>query len=75
MSDSGVEFDAAYSGETVVELVRKKYAAGKEYSTVILDWQMPGMNGLDAAREIRKIIPIDTPVLFLTSYDWSEIET
>lgn len=36
---------------------------------------MPGMNGLDTAREIRKIIPIDTPVLFLTSYDWSEIET
>ena len=36
---------------------------------------MPGMNGLDTAREIRKIIPINTPVLFLTSYDWSEIET
>lgn len=33
------------------------------------------MNGLDTAREIHKIIPIDTPILFLTSYDWSEIET
>ena len=75
MSGSGVGFDAAYSGETAVELVRKEYAAGNEYSTIILDWQMPGMNGLDTAREIRKIIPIDTPVLFLTSYDWSEIET
>lgn len=75
MADSGVEFDAAYSGETAVELVKKEYAAGKQYSTIILDWQMPGMNGLDAAREIRKIVPIDTPVLFLTSYDWSEIET
>ena len=75
MAGSGVEFDAAYSGETAVELVRKEYAAGKEYNTIILDWQMPGMNGLDAAREIRKIIPIDTPVLFLTSYDWTEIET
>ena len=75
MSDSGVAFDAAYNGETAVELVRKEYAAGKEYSTIILDWQMPGMNGLDTAREIRKIVPIDTPVLFLTSYDWSSIET
>ena len=36
---------------------------------------MPGMNGLDTARAIRKIIPIDTPILFLTSYDWSAIET
>lgn len=75
MQDSGVEFDAAYSGEAAVELVRKEYAQGREYSAVILDWQMPGMNGLDTAREIRKVIPIDTPVLFLTSYDWSEIET
>ncbi len=75
MDGSGVEFDAAYSGESAVELVKKEYAAGREYSTIILDWQMPGMNGLDAAREIRKIIPIDTPVLFLTAYDWTEIET
>lgn len=33
------------------------------------------MNGLDVARAVREIIPIDTPVLFLTSYDWTEIET
>lgn len=75
MSDSGVSFDAAYSGEKAVELVRNVYASGNEYSAIILDWQMPGMNGLDTAREIRKIVPIDTPVLFLTSYDWSSIET
>ena len=75
MEDTGVAFDAAYSGNDAVSLVQREYAAGREYNAVILDWQMPGMNGLDTAREIRKIIPIDTPVLFLTSYDWSEIET
>ena len=75
MADTGVQFDAVYSGEAAVELVRKHYADNQSYSAVILDWQMPGMNGLDTAREIRKIIPIDTPILFLTSYDWSEIET
>ena len=75
MSESGVKIDAVYSGEAAVELVEKKYKEGNEYDTIILDWQMPGMNGLQAAREIRKIIPIDTPILFLTSYDWTEIET
>lgn len=75
MKDTGVEFDMACDGKTAVKKVREEYAAGHEYSTIILDWQMPGMNGLDTAREIRKIIPIDTPVLFLTSYDWSSIET
>ena len=75
MEDTGVRFDAVYSGEKAVALVKQEYQAGREYNAVILDWQMPGMNGLETAREIRKIIPIDTPVLFLTSYDWSEIET
>ena len=75
MSDTGVEIDTVHSGEMAVELVRKEYEADRSYSAIILDWQMPGMNGLDTAREIRKIIPIDTPVLFLTSYDWTEIET
>lgn len=75
MRDSGVQFDEAFSGEEAVAKVEKEYAAGREYSAIILDWQMPGMNGLDVARAIRKIIPIDTPVLFLTSYDWSDIET
>ena len=75
MAGSGVTLDAVYSGEAAVEKVKKEYAAGREYSAIILDWQMPGMNGLDVAKIIRKIIPIDTPVLFLTSYDWTEIET
>ena len=75
MAGSGVTLDAVYSGEAAVEKVKKEYAAGREYSAIILDWQMPGMNGLDVAKIIRKIIPIDTPALFLTSYDWTEIET
>ncbi len=75
MDGTGVHFDAVYNGKDAVALVKREYAAGREYNAIILDWQMPGMNGLDTAREIRKIIPIDTPVLFLTSYDWSSIET
>ncbi len=75
MADTGVSFDTAYSGEDAVKIVKKEYAENHGYDAIILDWQMPGMNGLDTAREIRKIIPIDTPVLFLTSYDWTDIET
>ena len=75
MEGSGVEIESASDGRTALEMVRKEYSEGREYNTIILDWQMPVMNGLDAAKEIRQIIPIDTPVLFLTSYDWSSIET
>ena len=75
MKETGVIMETVTSGELAVERVKKEYVEGHSYSAIILDWQMPGMNGLDTARAIRKIIPIDTPILFLTSYDWSAIET
>ena len=75
MKETGVICDAVYSGEEAVARIRKMNESKEAYSAIILDWQMPGMNGLDTAREIRKMIPIDTPVLFLTSYDWTDIET
>ena len=75
MDGSGVTIESASDGRTALEMVKQEYEAGREYNAIILDWQMPNMNGLDAAKAIRQIIPIDTPVLFLTSYDWSSIET
>jgi DNA-binding NarL/FixJ family response regulator len=34
---------------------------------VVLDFQMPGMNGLDAARIISQLSP-ETPILMITLY-------
>ncbi|MBR5880773.1 MAG: response regulator, partial [Clostridia bacterium] len=38
----------------------------KPYNLVLMDWNMPGMNGLEASAEIRK--QYDTPIIFLTAY-------
>lgn len=75
MDGSGVQIESAPDGKEALAMVKKEYDAGREYNAIILDWQMPVMNGMDAAKAIREIIPIDTPVLFLTSYDWTSIET
>jgi DNA-binding NarL/FixJ family response regulator len=39
---------------------------------VILDWQMPVMDGLDAARHISRIAP-ETPVVMLTLHDREDL--
>ena len=44
VDNTGVSFASVYSGEKAVEKGKKEYDAGREYSTIILDWKMPGMN-------------------------------
>lgn len=39
---------------------------------VILDWQMPVMNGLEAAREIHRIAP-STTMLMITLHDFGSL--
>ncbi|HXP74039.1 MAG TPA: response regulator, partial [Stellaceae bacterium] len=40
-------------------------AAGESVDVILLDWRMPGMNGLEVLRELRQR-GVMTPVIFLT---------
>ena len=35
---------------------------------------MPGMDGMQTAKEIRKIVGDELPILIISAYDWSDIE-
>ena len=72
MTGVGVSTDFATGGEQSVRMVREARESGKPYDLILLDWKMPEVNGLEAARLIRKDSKI--PILLLTSYDWREIE-
>lgn len=39
----------------------------RRYGLAIIDYQMPGMNGVDVMRRIRRVRP-DLPAVFLTGY-------
>lgn len=45
-----------------------------DYQIVLLDWKLPGMDGLMVARQIRKIVDKDMPLILISAYDWSEFE-
>ncbi len=46
------------------------------YNIILLDWKLPGIDGVETARRIHKQLGEDNvPILLISAYDWSEIET
>ncbi len=74
MAGTGVSMQFAVDGHTAVIMTEKALRNGHGFDIVLLDWKMPDMDGIETARRIRRVIPEDVPIMFLTAYDWSEIE-
>ncbi len=62
------------NGDDAVKKVAAAREDGQDYAVVILDWQMPGKDGVETAREIRKLVGEEVPIIILSAYDWSDIE-
>jgi len=71
----GIQADWTLSGEKAIEMVTKHHQTQDEYQIVLLDWKLPGMNGISVARQIRQIIGTEMPIILISAYDWSEFET
>ncbi|MEA4912480.1 MAG: response regulator [Oscillospiraceae bacterium] len=70
----GLRAEWVTGGMQAVELVRKKWAAGKKYDIILIDWKMPDMDGIETARRIRGIVGPDITIIIITAYEWTEIE-
>lgn len=74
MEDTGVRTDTALSGEEGIRQVCRAGDQDEPYHVILLDWKMPGMDGIETARRIRAVAETHVPILFLTAYDWEELE-
>lgn len=70
----GMKSEWTSSGREAVEKIVKKHEKEDDYFSVIVDWQMPEMNGVDTAKAIRKNIDGNLPIIVMSAYDWSDIE-
>lgn len=74
LNEIGVNAEYALDGPTAVAMAEKRHEKREDYHIVLLDWKMPGMNGIETARELRRHIGEDVPLLLISAYDWSDIE-
>lgn len=71
----GMQAEWTLSGKEAVLRSHQAVMRGTDYSVYIVDWLLPDMNGVEVTRRIRKETGENVPVIILTAYDWSDIET
>ncbi len=71
----GVTADWTMDGESAIKMVKKRHEIHNDYQIILLDWKLPGIDGIETARRIRNELGNDIPILLISAYDWSEIES
>lgn len=70
LASIGARTDVALSGAEALE----RLSDGGDYQVVLLDWQMPNMNGIETAKRIRAKIGDAIPIIMISAYDLSDLE-
>ncbi len=71
----GVNADWTLNAEGALEMLERRAKVHDHYHIILLDWKLPDMDGITAAKEIRRRFGSDTPIMLISAYDWSEIES
>ncbi len=74
LSSLTFDVDQAAGGIEAITAVSSAEAAGRPYSMVFLDWQMPGLDGIETARKLRELVLRRAPrMLMVTAYGREEV--
>lgn len=69
----GMRADYELDGEAAVQ--RLQEANDDKFAIVILDWKMPGKDGVETTKEIRRLVGSDVLIVIQSAYDWADIES
>ncbi|MCM1570089.1 MAG: response regulator [Roseburia sp.] len=74
LRQAGLRAEWTMYGKEAVARTKEALEIGDCYKVYIIDWQMPDLSGLETARQIRRLVGSEAPILLLTAYDWADIE-
>ncbi len=74
LEELGAHAEWTQNGMEAVEMIEAHHREDNDYKFVLIDWKMPGMDGIETIREIRKRVGMDIPIFLISAYDWSDME-
>ena len=73
LGKAGIACETVLSGKEAIELVRLRQARQKPFDLLLVDLKMPGMDGVETARVIRRIVGHETAIIIITAYKWDDV--
>lgn len=70
-----VKCDVVCDGASAVRKIKLRMGTDYKYDFCIMDWQMPGSNGIATAKRIHEECTQDIPIIIATAYDVVSLET
>lgn len=74
LNELGMKGECVSDGESAVKKVAARHSSGENYFAALVDWKMPGMDGISVTKEIRRQIGHEVPIVIISASDWSDIE-
>lgn len=71
----GMDAEYVLDGDMAINRIAQAEEQGRKFAVVVLDWKMPGKDGLETAKEIRRVFGGDISIIILSAYDWADIES
>ncbi|MFZ4551071.1 MAG: response regulator [Aquabacterium sp.] len=69
----GLSVDEATSGSDALKVIRQASESGHPYDLLLIDWRMPGMNGIDTVHQLQAAMEDQTPaVIMVTAFGRQE---
>ena len=73
LGKAGIASEIAASGPEAIEMVQLRHARMEPYNLILVDWKMPGMDGVETTRRIRAVIGNESAIIILTAYRWDDV--
>lgn len=74
LSNLGMRGEWVQSGEEALDYMQEKRRKGEDVFAILLDVNMPGMNGMETAKAIRKQEGVEIPIILVSAHEWVDIE-
>ena len=73
LGQAGIACETVLSGREAIELVKLRQARQQPFDLLLIDLKMPGMDGIETAREIRSVVGHETAIIIITAYKWDDV--